>query len=90
MNYTADHQTQSSRERSRAARVAFEAALVVSDSEEARVAWRFYHEMLVKAPGTDRVESAQRLLDEVILDAGDEQLAEAKQRYDAALRDERP
>jgi hypothetical protein len=85
MNYVADQQGRGSRERTHTARVAFEAALVVSDSEEARVAWRFYHEMLVRAPGSESMGAARRLLDEVIRETGDEQLVDAKRRYDEVL-----
>ena len=70
----------------RSARVGLEAALAVSDSEAARAAWRVYHEVLALLPGSRDIADARRLLDEAIVRAGDEQLVEAKQRYDLALR----
>jgi hypothetical protein len=44
--------------------------------------------MLVKAPGSERLRAARRLLDEVILESGDEQLVGAKQRYDNVLAED--
>ena len=69
----------------RSARIGLEAALAVSESEAARAAWRLYHRALVlpnSRPGRD----ARRLLDQAIARSCDEQLIEAKRRYDTALR----
>jgi hypothetical protein len=69
-----------------AARVVFQAALVVTDSEDARAAWRFYHHALANHASSESVRAARRLLDEAVVESDDEQLVEAKRRYDAALR----
>jgi hypothetical protein len=69
-----------------AARVVFQAALVVCDSEDARVAWRFYHHALANDASYESIRAARRLLDEAVIESGDEQLVDAKRRYDVALR----
>lgn len=69
----------------RSARIRLEAALAVSDSEAARAAWRLYHRALA-LPNSRAGRDARRLLDQAIARSCDEQLIEAKQRYDAALR----
>lgn len=68
----------------RFARIGLEAALAVSESEAARAAWRVYHHVLPRSD-TEAVRDACRILDETILRSGDEQLIEAKLRYDLAL-----
>lgn len=69
----------------RSARVTLEAALAVSDSEEGRIAWRVYHDVIARSTETIDLTDARLLLDEVILHAGDEELVIAKRRYDHAL-----
>lgn len=68
----------------RSARIRLEAALAVSDSEAARAAWRLYHR--AQALPNSRAGRDARRLDQAIARSCDEQLIEAKQRYDAALR----
>jgi hypothetical protein len=70
----------------RSARVGLEAALAVSESEPARAAWRLYHQVLSRLPESNDIRDACRVLDEAITRSEDEQLIDAKQRYDLALR----
>ena len=68
----------------RSARNGLEAALAVSDSEAARAGWRLYHHALaVRDPRA--VRDARMLFHDTVVRSGDEQLIEAKQRYDSAL-----
>lgn len=70
----------------RAARVALEAALAVTESEAARAAWRVHHMVIGRPVEPGDMTSSRRFLDEVIQRSGDEELIEAKQRYDQVLR----
>jgi hypothetical protein len=67
-------------------RVAFEAALVVSNSDDARIAWRFYHHAVANEASSESVRAARRWVDEAVIESGDEQLVLAKRHYDAAVR----
>lgn len=58
----------------------------MSDSEDARAAWRGYHQMLAGVSDSDEIWNARRLLDEAIADSDDEQLIDAKRRYLLAIR----
>ena len=69
----------------RSARIRLEAVLAVSDSEAARAAWRLYHRAQA-LPNSRAGRDARRLLDQAIARSRDEQLIEAKRRYNAALR----
>ena len=67
----------------RFARIGLEAALAVTDSEAARAAWRLYHHALGRSD-TRTIGDARRILDDAIRRSEDEQLIEAKQRFDLA------
>jgi hypothetical protein len=73
-------------ERVLAARVAFEAALIVGHADDARAAWRFYHHALLNQASSESVSAARRWVDDAIIESGDEQLIDAKRRYDAAVQ----
>lgn len=73
-----------------AARVEFEAALIVSYAEDARLAWRFYHHALANQASSASLSAARRWVDDAVTESGDEQLVEAKRRYDAAVRQREP
>jgi hypothetical protein len=68
------------------ARVAFEAALIVTGWDDARAAWHFYHQALLNQASSESVRAARRWVDDAVIESGDEQLMDAKRRYDAALR----
>lgn len=67
----------------RTARNGLEAALATSECEAARAAWRILHHAL-KRRNTRAIGEASRMLNDAIMRSEDDQLIEAKKRYDVA------